>query len=219
MTVNVSVWDDLQPFLRELQSDDALPMHTTGGPDHKPPFILLLEPWALDVAQELHSRFGDAVDLTVGAMTFPDRRIVPRSTEPEPSILLEPDDITANLDGPHEVSSGRTLVTDLRLHNHTDADIEIHTQGEYTDTRLVDPESGDIVGGYRGYKPSSLMFHGKVFKLLPHGSALIPLTVGTASTVPGLGYTVPPGEWGLVVYLWLENHEHVRTPPMPFTVT
>ena len=153
-------------------------------------------------------------------MTFPGRRMVPTSVEPQASILIEPDDITVKLEGPHEVLSGRTLATDLRLHNHTDADIEIHTQGEWTDTRLIDLHTGDIVGGYKGYGPRQLSIsRWTVLQLLPHGSALIPITVGTASTVPELGYTVPPGEWGLVVYLWFQGNEYMRTPPMPFTIT
>jgi hypothetical protein len=220
MTVHVGAWEELQPFMRELQSDDALLMYTAGGPGHEPPFTLLLEPWALDVATELHRRFGDAVELHVGAMTFPGRRIVPSSVEPRPSILIEPDDITVNLEGPNEVRSGMTLNTDMRLHNHTDAGVDIHSQGEWTDTRLVDLDTGDIVGGYKGYIPRQADIKPRtVFQLHPHGSVLIPLTVGTASTVPELGYAVPAGKWGLVAYLWFAGHEYVRTPPMPFTVT
>lgn len=220
MTVSVGAWEELQPFMRELQSEDALLMYAAGGPGHQPPFILHLEPWALDVAEELHRRFGDAVNLQVGAMTFPNGRIVSQSVEPQSSILIEPDDITANLEGPNEVRSGMTLNTDMRLHNHTDALVAIQTQGDWTDTRLVDLETGEIVGGYRGYGPRQLgISPPTVFHLHPHGSVLIPLTVGTASTVPELGYTVPAGEWGLVAYLWFAGHEYVRTPPMPFTVT
>jgi hypothetical protein len=154
-------------------------------------------------------------------MTFPDRQIVfPRSVELQASILIEPDDITANLEGRHEVASGRTLATGLRLHNHTDADIEIRNGGDSTECRLVDPQTGDIVGGYRGYIPQpTAISRQTIIQLPPHGSVLIPLTIGTASTVPDLGYAVPAGEWGLVVYLWLANHEYVRTPAMPFTIT
>lgn len=220
MTVLVSVWEDLQPFLRELENDDSLLWCGGRGRGQDLPFHLLLEPWAVDVAEEIHWRFGDAVELQVGAMTYPERHIVsPRTIDLQPSILIEPDDITANLEGSHEIPSGRTLATGLRLHNHTDADIEIRTYGEWTDTRLVDPGSGDIVGGYRGYIPRPMIKHGKAYQLSPHGSVLIPLTVGTASTVGELGYAVPPGEWGLVVYLWLVNHEYVRTPPILFTIT
>jgi hypothetical protein len=209
-------------LLLDLQDGDCRvvwpdPRHDEG---RKPPFRVHLHPWAVDAAEELHTRFGDAVDLQVGAMTFPDRRIVFRqSLEPQASTLIEPDDITANIEGPNEVPSGRTLNTAVRLHNHTDAEITIRTQGEWTDTRLVDLDTGDIVGGYRGYIPRQLSIKPlKVFQLHPHGSVLVPLTVGTGSTVPELGYTVPPGDWGLVVYLWFGD-EYARMPPMPFTVT
>lgn len=186
----------------------------------KPPYLVHLQPWAVDVAEELHKRFGDAVKLHVGAMTYPDRNVVPSSVAPPLSTLLNPKMMTAALEGPREVATGRTLVTALRIHNHTDTEVAIRTQGEWTDTHLVDPDTGDIVGGYRGYIQRPLGISPlKVFRLHPHGSVLVPLTVGTASTVPELGYTVPAGEWGLVVYLWFGLHEYMRTPPMPFTVT
>jgi hypothetical protein len=118
---------------------------------------------------------------------------------------MEPDDITASLEGPHEVASGTRLNTYLRLHNHTDAEVAIHTQGVWTPTRLVDIDTGDIVGGYWGYVQRLMMKHGEDFQLPPHGSLLIPLKVGTASTVPELGYAVPAGKCGLVVYLYLGN--------------
>jgi hypothetical protein len=218
----VTVWDELRPLLLDLEDTGCLLVWPNPRDDEgeKPPFGIDLETWGVDFAEELHRRFGDAVQLQVGAMTFPDRSIVvPRSVEFQPSILIEPDDITVNLEGPHEVPSGRTVDTGLRLHNHTDAEIDIHTQEEWTETRLVDLRTGDVVGGYRGYIPRPAISHLKIVQLPPHGSVLVPLRVGTASTVPELGYAVPPGEWGLVAYLWLGPDEHVRTPPLPFTVS
>lgn len=216
----MSTWDELRTRLTELEGEDCLLVwpNTSNDEGGKPPYWVHLQPWAVDVAEELHARFGDAVQLRVGAMTFPGCLNVPRSVEPQPSILIEPDDITVNLEGPSEVQSGRSLNTDLRFHNHTDASVEIHTLGEWTDTRLVDLDTGDIVGGDRGYIPRQLSIsRPTVLQLLPHGSALIPITVGTASTVPELGYIVPPGEWGLVAYLWVGD-DYRRTPPIPITI-
>ena len=216
----VTAWDELKTRLMELEDGDCLlswpnPLGECG----KPPYLVHLQPWAVDVAEGLHTLLGDAVNLRVGVMTYPDRHIVPSSVAPPLSTLLDPTMMTAALEGPSEVATGRTLVTALRFHNHTDEEVAIHTQEEWTDTRLVDPDTGDIVGGYTGYIPRPLNISPlQVFPLSPHGSALIPLTVGTASTVPELGYAVPPGEWSLVAYLWVGD-DYRRTPPIPITIT
>ena len=108
----------------------------------------------LDVAEELHRRFGYAVGLQVGPMTYPDRRIV-SLLGLLPSSLIKAEEIMTRLEGPHEVSSGRTVDTDLRLQSSTAVDIAIYTQGEWTDTRLVNPATGEVVGGDRGFDEGS----------------------------------------------------------------
>ena len=49
------------------------------------------------------------------------------------------------------------------------------------------------------------------------------MLIGTASTAPQLGYTVPPGTWGLEVTLMLGPHprdsHRKRTPILPLTIT
>jgi hypothetical protein len=236
----VTAWDDLKTRLLELEDEDCLLAWSnprSEASDHQQPFQVCLQPWGTGIAEELHRKLGNAVELQVGAMTYPDRHFLP-SPEivlPWPSTVLDPEQLTDQIEGPREVQSGRDLDTGLNLHNLTDIEVTIHTQGEWTDTRLVDLATGDIVGGYRGYIPRPMIRTERVFQLPAQESVLIPVTVGTASTVPELGYAVPAGEWGLVVYLAFEmqdqprgpwmpagkhgEHDHRRTPPMPFTVT
>ena len=40
----------------------------------QPPFTIHLAPWAVTTAEDLHSQFGDTVDLTVGALPYPPGR-------------------------------------------------------------------------------------------------------------------------------------------------
>ena len=72
----MTVWDELKVVLLELESSGAL----VGYPDprmdegRQPPFGIDLAPWATDIAKELHHRFGDDVELVVGAFSYPDRK-------------------------------------------------------------------------------------------------------------------------------------------------
>jgi hypothetical protein len=60
------------------------------------------------------------------------------------------------------------------------------------------------------------------FQVLPGTTQRIPLLIGTASSSPRLGYTIPPGNWGIQVTLELgdpPNSCYRRTPVLPLTVT
>ncbi len=61
------------------------------------------------------------------------------------------------------------------------------------------------------------------FQVEPGAIERIPFLIGTASFRPELGYTVPPGSWGIQVPLDLEWNSHNRearlTPVLPLTVT
>ena len=76
-----------------------------------------------------------------------------------------------------------------------------------------------MVGGYSGAQTLPLKF----FLAAPGGSARIPLLIGTASVTPRLGYTVPPGEWGIQATLKLgpdpRSPSRRRTPILPLTIT
>jgi hypothetical protein len=62
-----------------------------------------------------------------------------------------------------------------------------------------------------------------MFRVAPGVTERIPLLIGTASFRAELGYTVPPGSWGIQVPLDLECYPHHReawlTPVLPLTVT
>jgi hypothetical protein len=178
-----------------------------------------LEPWAVPVAEELHRQFGDLVELIIGRLRYPpDRQPPPPPMTRELPELLDPGETEVELDGPAVVSSGHTLRHGLRLHNLSDRELQVSTNGQVT-ADLVDPGTGEVVGGYAGPQ----LMPGVMFTAAPGRSTRIPLLIGTASFTLRLGYAVPPGHWGLQVTLTLGGSGATaprrRTPILPLTIT
>jgi len=158
------------------------------------------------------------VDLTVGALPYPPGRppLRPRGTGPPPD-LLDPDEIAAELDGPAVVSSGHILRHGLLLRNPTGRELQIATNGQVTAV-VVDPHTGEVVGGYAGFQALPLI----IFRVAPGQTGRVPLLIGTASCAPRLGYTIPPGDWGIQAALTLgdlRDSMRRRTPVLPLTIT
>jgi hypothetical protein len=219
----MAVWDELKVVLARLrdQQPGTLMQYPMLEADEgrQPPFTIRLAPWAAATAEELHQQFGDDIELTVGALAYPPGRQPPRPpvTGP-PADLLDPDEIAAELAGPAVVSSGHTLRHGLLLRNLTGRDLQIATNGQVT-AAVVDPHSGEVVGGYAGFQNLPLI----IFRVAPGQTGQVPLLIGTASRTPRLGYTIPPGDWGIQATLTLGPHPRDsprrRTPVLPLTIT
>jgi hypothetical protein len=221
----MAAWEELKLTLARLLEDrpGAVTSHPDlGGSDSGPlPYPIRLAPWAAAVAADLHERFGDLVDLTVGALPFPPGR-APRRPRPagEPAALLDPAEAGAELDGPAVVRSGHTLRHGLLIRNRAGTELAIATNGQVTAV-VVDPESDEVVGGYAGFQTLPLI----MFRVPPGGTERIPLLIGTASFTGRLGYAVPPGSWGIQATLQLtpdpdvRNRVPRRTPVLPLIVT
>ena len=217
----MAVWGELKVVLAQLC--DEQPGVLTGWPnlvvEQVPPFGIMLAPWATATAAELHRQFGGDVQLTVGALPYPPGRPPrwPHVTE-RPAELLSPQQATAELDGPAVVRSGHTLRHGLLLRNLTGAELQIATNGQVT-AAVVDPKSGEPVGGYSGFQHVPLI----IFRVAPEQTGRVPLLIGTASSTPRIGYTIPAGSWGTQATLTLgpdpRHSPRRRTPVLPLTIT
>ena len=219
----MAVWDELKVVLVRLRDEQPGPLMQYPMPEvdegRQPPFEVRLEPWAAATAEELHRQFGDDVELTVGALPYPPGRQPPPRPAPDPPPgLLDPREITAELDGPAAVRSGHTLRHGLLVGNLTRQELTIATNGQVT-VVVVDPRTGQAVGGYAGFQTLAGIF----FRVAAGATERIPLLIGTASFTPELGYILPPGSWGIQVPLdlapdILTRHRRL-TPVLPLTIT
>ena len=217
----MAVWDELKVVLVRLR--DEQPGTLLGYPmpevdeGRQPPFELHLAAWATSAAEELHREFSDNVSLTVGALPYaPDRQAQHSRAPGQAAELLDQRAVTAELDGPAVIKSGRTMRHGLLLRNLTERELNIATNGQVTAT-VADPETGETVGGFSGAQRLPLIG----FTVAPGQTERIPLLIGTASFTQRLGYTVPAGNWGVQAVLTLGRHPdwcHRRTPILPLTI-
>lgn len=219
----MAAWDQLKVVLARLRDEQPGVLMRYPMPDvdegRVPPFKIHLAPWATATAEELHRQFGDNVELTVGALPYPpSRQPRPRPAIGPPPDLLNPQEITAELDGPALVRSGHTLRHGLLVANLTRQVLTIATNGHVTAV-VVDPKAGKAVGGFAGAQTAA----GKSFHVAAGATERIPLLIGTASFTPELGYILPPGRWGIQAPIDVAPDPRTRqrrlTPVLPLTIT
>ena len=84
---------------------------------------------------------------------------------------------------------------------------------------VVDPHTGEIVGGFSGAQNLPLIF----FRAAPGETSQVPLLIGTASFTARLGYAIAPGDWGIQAALRLgpapRSLASRRTPILPLSIT
>lgn len=174
-----------------------------------------LAAYAKDDAQRLLERYGDAVEVRVGAFQYPldlDVRPTPPIASQEP--LLNESEVEVRGVQPLAVRSGYDLHSELLVTNRGSAPLVIENSGTQF-ARVVNPTTGQVVGGFAGHHISPLAR----FAASPGATVTVPLIVGTASYVRSLGYAVPPGEWAVEVVLDLGTHRRRRAPLLPLHVT
>jgi len=186
----------------------------------QPPFRIWLAAWAVDIATDLHSRFGDDVVLTVGHLHFPSRTLqsadgsVLELPPPPHAPVLNPEEAEVALPLPIEVRSGYDLTAELIIKNNSLPTLDI-AAGNGLMARVIDPNTFVVLGQFAGVQPAIA----RIITVKRGKESTVPLLVGTASLEPSLGYAIPPGEWALDAILGLGHEGMRRTPPLPLTVT
>lgn len=219
--VIMAVWNELRVVLARLGAQDPRPLRMSpdprrSGPDRVPPFTIHLAGWATEAAAELHERFGSDVILTVGSLGYP----LPEGTgrlsgaRREFPAEIDPGEVSFELDGPLSVRSGDVVHHGLLITNRSGRELRINTNGTLS-AGVVDLGTGEYCGGYSGFVVTPL----RIYQVAPGATELVPLMAGTDSSVPRLGYTVPPGRWGLQATLDPAFGDARRTPVLPFTIT
>jgi len=216
----MAAWPDVRTVLDRLSRQDPCPLvrwpdpRLADGPE--PPFEVGLAAWAVGPANKLHDEFGDDLDLTVGAMRYPQRVLSDWATRPgpPPGRVADPDEVSIRLAGPLAVRSGFAARHTLLVANHTRQELRVR-MGTALIAEVVDPATGMVVGGQSG----PVFAVATIVRVAPRRKGRIPLRVGTDSFESNLGYAVPPGAWGVQATLDPAISEPVRTPVLPITVT
>ena len=173
------------------------------------------------LAASYHERFGDAIELRLGVFPYPpapapgagDQEMGPPKVARPKLPLLPGEEFKVSLEGEIVVASGGTTSGALRLQNCGSMEAVIETNGAVT-ARVVDPQTGDGVGGFFSFQTALLI----IFRIPPGSTVLIPLLVGTTSSVRSLGYAVPPGSWAIEVPIQIEGRGQFRTSLLPILI-
>jgi hypothetical protein len=173
-----------------------------------------------DLAAQLLARYGDAVHLTVGYLHYPDRALLRfdgsplELPTPDRPPLLPAERAVVSVPEHLHIRSGHYTKCDLEVHNVGADEIVVHTNGMVT-ANVVDPETGERVGGYEGAQVLPLVR----FTAAAGQTVRIPLLIGTACAVSRLGYATPPGEWALEIVLdFGQALGRYTSPRLPLTV-
>ncbi|HEY5273125.1 MAG TPA: hypothetical protein VIJ34_07820 [Acidimicrobiales bacterium] len=217
----MSIWDELRAFVDELRDDPRRPIRgfvdVASERSPSPRCQLTLAAWATEIASEVHARFGGAVAVTLGALPFPYASspaggvVVHRP--PRHLLRLRIDEVAVSLRDELEVRSGFDAISELQLRNLGRRELTVRTNGNLT-ARVLDPVSGEVVGGFVGAQPTPHV----VFRLVAGETTSVPLLLGTTSFVRTLGYAIPAGQWAFDAVLDLGDSGRYVTSQLPFTV-
>ena len=166
-----------------------------------------------NLASELAARYGNAVELQVGAFPFPDRQ----GSDPQPPAVpaleeqaFERLEISVEA-GQRVLEAGDDGHGQLVLRNGSSERIGPLDSGQPLVGSLLNA-SREAVGGYTGWIAGT----GLTIDLAPGQSASIPVVYGTASTREELGYALPPGTYWLKVQMSI-RHGSGGTPTQALT--
>lgn len=171
--------------------------------------LTLRAPYA-DIAADLHRRYGDALDITVGSKPFPPERITESAAVPVPvsTVSLPHLAIVLHFETP-AVVAGEDLRGSATLTNRGHGPLSFIT-GPMTGG-VRQPGDDKLAGTFRG----SLAAAGLIVDLRPGQSKDIPVLIGTASCLPDRSYVVPAGTYEAVTILSVNLRDDHGNPTSP----
>ena len=164
------------------------------------------------LAGELLARYGEAIELTVGALAYPIENAVSvcaavPDPNPLPGLEIElhdqPESVTADGHGRLDLA--------VTLTNVGDAPIRF---GSGTATGTVLDLSGNPVSSSDSVAIADV---GMPVDLAPGASTELPLAADTSSCDPSLGYAVPPGNYQIVIAI-PHDGATLYSAPLPIVI-
>jgi hypothetical protein len=146
-----------------------------------------------DMARQLVERYGDAVHVTVGLLSYPDRTRPDGLTTCSPAMgsLREDTPLRATLVlGSSTVKSGADFQATVRVVNLGIGDFDFQS-GSPATALVYAPHGTEAIGAYT----SGIAGVGLGQILGPLESVDVDVVGGTASCDPALGYALPPGQY------------------------
>ena len=209
--------DEIMQALSALAGDRMRSVGRGAGEVH-----LTLRADGEDVAAEMHERYGDLVEITVGLLPYPDR--------------FSGDPLCGPLVGPIDVDSPLVAVATLDVGS-------VRSGLDFGGTVIVRNAGADVFDFQSGPTQSAVVFRpgaaapsgfytggmdaiGYGARLEPGGSVSLDVVGGTASCDPALGYALPPGLYEVrVPVVQLTMHDiaptevsYVLSGPIPLTI-
>ncbi|MGI8695936.1 MAG: hypothetical protein ACR2JQ_04715 [Mycobacteriales bacterium] len=174
--------------------------HLTGTRKHV--VMVGLRGDAVDLAAELHDRFGDALALTVGQHAYP----------PDPSRVVQPQPgPVSTIDIPglwaravpdaQDLPAGPAITGVVELRNCSAGDLSFQTDQPLMGYLL--DGTGDVAGVFTGVVVGT----GLTVALRPAGHRSVAFQAGTASRDPSLGWVLPAGRYQLVVAIPVDHDD------------
>lgn len=208
------VRQEIERTLQQQEAETGRPILTSIG-QGKAVIRVDLQADQENLASELAARYGSAVELWVGAFSFPDRR---RSSPRLPDRPAPEEQAFEGLEMSLEVDQTVLEVGDdghgrLVLRNNGTERIGPLDCGQPLVGSLLNA-SHEAVGGFTGWIAGT----GLTVNLAPGRSASIKVIFGTASTRQELGYALPPGRYWLKVQIRFRHGPgepaHALTAPL-----
>ena len=216
------------PRLRAAKGDA---MGAVSAIDAKTTIPIPLPADDLGLAERLYARFGDAADITLGALTYPPSRYsfldyngkLPGEDLPPGSTLTcgsTPRQLAPSISArvtlsPASEQSGGDIGGTLTLHNSGStalplavADTDQHGRFLF-DAWVLDRPGGKIIATWTGARSAV----GYLDTLEPGKSFSGILSGSTTPCEPGLGYTLPPGKYPVVAHVAYANSGPPQTQP------